>query len=154
MSRELLPDDLWKTIEPLLPPPKRMGRPPASNRKAMLGILFVLKTGISWKMLPKEMECGSGMTCWRRLRDWQKAGVWKKVHRVLLAELRREGKMNLDRAVMDGSNVRALFGGPKRVPILQIRPKKGAKDIFSPTQTATRLLSNLRVLTATIPKRP
>jgi len=93
MPRQLLDDELWKIIEPLLPPskPRRTrfpGRKPVGNREALTGILFVLISGIPWEMLPQEMGCGSGMTCWRRLRDWQKAGVWDRLHRVLLAKLR------------------------------------------------------------------
>ena len=79
MARKLLPDTLWAEIEPLLPkePPKpKGGRPPLPNRGALTDILFVLKSGIPWKMLPQEMGCGSGMTCWRGLRDWHQAGVW------------------------------------------------------------------------------
>ena len=76
MARPLLSDELWALIEPLLPAPKPRryrypGRKPIDSRKALTGILFVLKSGIPWEMLPQEMGCGSGMTCWRRLRDWQ-----------------------------------------------------------------------------------
>lgn len=141
MPQELLPDKLWKDLEPFIPPDpprNRKGRPVIPARKALKGILFVLKSGIPWEMLPKELGCGSGMTCWRRLRDWQKAGIWKNIHLVLLTELRREGKMNLDRAVMDGSNVRALFGGPKRVRIPQIRLKKAPNVTFSQMEKAIR----------------
>ena len=72
----------------------RGGRGPGSRRaadgrKALAGILFVLRSGIPWEMLPREMGCGCGMTCWRRLRDWQKAGVWARLHRVLLDRLGR-----------------------------------------------------------------
>src|ERR671916_2023324 len=79
MAKPLLDDELWEVINPLLPPPKPRrfrfpGRKPLDNRKALTGILFVLKTGIPWEDLPQEMGCGSGMTCWRRLRDWQEAG--------------------------------------------------------------------------------
>ncbi len=92
MAKPLLPDELWKHIEPLLPPPKPRrfrfpGRKPIDNRKALTGILFVLRTGIRWEDLPCELGCGSGMTCWRRLRDWQEAGVWQALHENLLAEL-------------------------------------------------------------------
>jgi transposase len=72
MAKELLPDALWLRIAPLIPPeaPKpKGGRPRVSDRAALTGILFVLKTGIPWEYLPAEMGCGSGMTCWRRLRD-------------------------------------------------------------------------------------
>jgi transposase len=82
----LVGEDLWQAIRPLLPPelPKpRGGRPRVPDRAALAGIVYVLKTGIPWGMLPKEMSCGSGVTCWRRLRDWQKAGVRRKLHRVL-----------------------------------------------------------------------
>jgi transposase len=87
MAKELLPDAFWARIAPLLPPepPKpKGGRPRVSDRAALTGILFVLKTGIPWEYLPAEMGCGSGMTCWRRLRDWYQAGVWRRLHQVLL----------------------------------------------------------------------
>ena len=77
MPAPLLPESLWLIIEPLLPPvsPKpKGGRPPVPARAALTGILFVLRTGIPWEMLPAEMGCGSGVTCWRRLRDWQAPG--------------------------------------------------------------------------------
>jgi transposase len=73
MAALLVSDELWRVIELLIPkhqPSPRGGRPPVSDRMALTGILFVLKSGIPWEMLPQEMGCGSGMTCWRRLRDW------------------------------------------------------------------------------------
>jgi transposase len=155
MTQELLPEELWKTIEPLLPSKKAgPGRPPSSNRKAMLGILFVLKTGIPWKMLPRELECGSGMTCWRRLRDWQKAGVWGKVHRVLLNQLQKEGKLNWKRAVVDASNVRALFGGPKRAPIPRTRLKEVQNAIFLQMEKGILSLLNSPEPTVTTLRKP
>ena len=87
MAKPIVPDGLWEIVEPLLPPepPKpKGGRPRVSDRAALTGILFVLRTGLPWEYLPMEMGCGSGMTCWRRLRDWQEAGVWDELHRVLL----------------------------------------------------------------------
>ena len=78
------------------------------------GILFVLYTGIPWEFLPQELGFGSGMTCWRRLRDWQQAGMWQRLHEQLLAELNAAGALDWSRAVIDGSHVRALKGGPKR----------------------------------------
>ena len=87
MAKELVTDELWEVIEPLLPeePPKpHGGRPRIDDRAALSGILFVLKSGIPWEMLPQEMGCGSGMTCWRRLRDWQEAGIWQAFHHTLL----------------------------------------------------------------------
>src|SRR5207249_2012753 len=91
MSKPLVSDELWARVKPLIPkhhaPTEKGGRPPIDDRAALTGILFVLKTGIPWEDLPCEMECGCGMTCWRRLRDWQAAGVWNRLHEVLLAEL-------------------------------------------------------------------
>jgi transposase len=72
MAKPLVSDELWKVIEPLFPreaaKPKG-GRPRVADRAALTGILFVLKSSIAWEMLPQEMGCGSGVTCWRRLRD-------------------------------------------------------------------------------------
>src|SRR5437763_5387026 len=117
MAKELLPDAFWARIAPLLPPepPKpKGGRPRVSDRAALTGILFVLKTGIPWEYLPAEIGCGSGMSCWRRLRDWQRAGVWDRLHEVLLARLNAAGKMDWSRAVADTTSVRAMHGGKKR----------------------------------------
>jgi transposase len=110
MPAPLLPESLWLIIEPLLPPvsPKpKGGRPPVPSRAALTGILFVLRTGIPWEMLPAEMGCGSGVTCWRRLRDWQAAGVWDRLHRELLDRLRDAHRIDWSRACMDSSSVAA-----------------------------------------------
>src|SRR5216110_3435944 len=118
MSERLIDDALWRRIEPLLPkPPRRrwkaMGRPRIPDRAALTGILFVLRSGIPWQMLPKEMGCGSGSTCWRRLVRWQRARVWRRLHAALLAELRQCGQLDLARAIVDSASVRALRGGKK-----------------------------------------
>jgi transposase len=116
MAKPILPDALWGRIRFLLPdasPRPKGGRPPVGDRAALTGILFVLKTGMGWEHLPKEMGCGSGMTCWRRLRDWQRAGVWSRLHQVLLDELGRDDKVDWSRVSVDGSSVRAK-GGEKR----------------------------------------
>lgn len=108
---------MWERIEPLLPaiPRKRHhpGRKRLDDRKVLCGILFVLYTGIPWEFLPQELGYGSGMTCWRRLRDWHAAGVWRRLHESLLAELNAAEALDWSRAVIDGSHVRALKGGPK-----------------------------------------
>jgi transposase len=113
----IVPDDLWERIEPLLPRCEdalpRLGRKRLSDRLCLQGILFVLHTGIQWEFLPQELGFGSGMTCWRRLEEWNEAGVWQRLHELLLAELNAAGKLDWSRAVIDSSHVRAMRRGPK-----------------------------------------
>lgn len=121
MAKPLLPDALWAIIEPLLPkhePSPKGGRPRLDDRKALTGILFVLKTGLPWEDLPAEMNCGCGMTCWRRLAEWQADGTWDKVHAVLLQRLHDAGRLDWSKCAIDSSSVRAVFGGsiPARTP--------------------------------------
>jgi transposase len=113
---DLVPDSLWERVAPLLPPhpPRRYrfpGRKPVDDRVALAGIVFVLKTGITWNQLPAQAIGCSGVTCWRRLRDWTEAGVWPALHELLLAELRAAGRLDLDRCAVDSSHVHALKGG-------------------------------------------
>src|SRR5690242_17910822 len=116
MAAALVPDELWSMVEPLLPAPRRRpkgGRRPLDNRAALTGIIFVLKSGIPWEMLPLEMGCGGGMSCWRRLRDWQAAGVWQRLHEALLARLREADKIDWSRASLDSASVPAKRGAPR-----------------------------------------
>lgn len=113
MAKKIVSDELWEIVEPLLPPepPKPDGgRPRVSNRAALTGILFVLKSGIPWEMLPQEMGCGSGVTCWRRLRDWHEAGVWEALHPTLLEHLQYADRLDWDRACMDSDSIKAKKG--------------------------------------------
>src|ERR687893_1594898 len=108
MAPPLVTDELWAMVEPLLPPepPKpKGGRPRVPARAALTGILFVLRSGTPWELLPQEMGCGSGMTCWRRLRDWQQAGVWDRVQRVLLDRLGRRNAIDFRPAALDSASV-------------------------------------------------
>jgi len=144
MAQRLIDDALWRRIEPLLPtPPRRrfkaMGRPRVPDRAALTGILFVLRSGLPWQMLPKAMGCGSGSTCWRRLVRWQRAGVWKRLHAVLLAELRQRGQLDLARAIADSSSIRALRGGKKLDRTLPIAVRRGRNITFSLTAKGFRL---------------
>lgn len=84
---------------------------------ALAGILFVLRTGIPWEELPRELGLGSGMTCWRRLRDWQAAGVWHRLHLLLLAELRGADQLDFSRACVDGASVPSPRGARTPAPI-------------------------------------
>src|SRR5574344_1947621 len=102
-NRKHISDKLWSRIQPLLPEAKKSpkgGRPRLDDRRALNGIIFVLSTGIPWEYLPQEMGCGSGMTCWRSLRDWEEAGVWEQLHQLLLEELRKADKLDLSGASM------------------------------------------------------
>uniref|UniRef100_UPI003F6849FF IS5 family transposase n=1 Tax=Nocardia brevicatena TaxID=37327 RepID=UPI003F6849FF len=114
----IVPDDLWEQIEPLLPRPaprvNRAGRKRLPDRQVLCGILFVLHTGIQWEYLPQQLGFGSGMTCWSRLAEWNEAGVWRRLHEVLLAELHAGDRLDWERAVIYSSHVRAARRGPKR----------------------------------------
>src|SRR5947209_2733971 len=112
-KRQQVGDELWEAIAPLIPPepPKpKGGRPPIPPRNALGGILFVLRTGIGWQELTAEMGFGSGSTCWRRLRDWQAAGIWAGLHRTLLDRLGDAGKIDWSRASVDGGSAAAKRG--------------------------------------------
>jgi transposase len=127
MAKSLLPDALWERIHPLLPPPiprPKGGRPQVPDRACLTGIIFILKSGCPWEYLPKEMGCGSGMTCWRRLRDWQAAGVWDAIWKLLLDELGVADALDWNAAVLDSCSVRAVFGGQKLARIPRIAAKR------------------------------
>jgi transposase len=118
------------------------GAQACSNRAALTGILFVLKSGIRWSELPSEMGCGSGISCWRRLRDWQQAGVWDRLHEILLAKLRAADRIDFSRVVIDSTSVRAVGAGEKldRTPPIVRDP---VPNITSPpTPTARRSRSS------------
>ena len=126
MSKRLVSDELWDLIAPLLPPepPKpKGGRPRVPDRAALTGILCVLRSGIPWELLPQEMGCGSGVTCWRRLRDWQRAGVWQRLHHTLLNRLGAAGRLDWSRVSQDSRTVPAKMGAR---PPGRTRPIAGA----------------------------
>ena len=132
MATGLLDDELWRLIEPLLPVRKRRfphpGRKRIDDRRTLAGIL-VLRTGIAWQQLPQELEYGSGMTCWRRLKEWQQAGVFQTLHERLLAQLRAAGRLDLSTAVCDSASLRALLGARRPAPA----PLTGANSAASTT---------------------
>lgn len=142
MARKLVDDKLWEIIQPLLPVPRRRkhhpGRKRLDDRQVLTGILFVLQSGIAWEMLPQEMGCGSGMTCWRHLRAWQKAGVWKRLHQVLLAKLRGAEKIDFSRVIPDSASVRAVHGGKKLDRTQPIAVRQAASTTCSSTHKAFR----------------
>ena len=114
----LVPDDLWAVIEPLLPsePEKpKGGRPRASDRAALAGIILVLRTGMQWKHLPRSDVGCSGKTSWRRLGAWQAAGVWAGLHRAMLEQLQDADALDWSRAALDSASLPAKKGAPRRV---------------------------------------
>jgi transposase len=122
---------LWKAMAPLLPertPSPKGGRPTVPDRACLEGIIFVLKTGMAWQMLPTRLGYGSGSTCWRRFHAWTRLGVWPQLHRHLLRVLGRRGRLNLERAVIDSASVRAQKGGrtPDRTPPIAARTAANA----------------------------
>jgi len=127
--KKLVSDELWEIIQPLLPkhrPSKLGGHPRVSDRVALSGILFVLKTGIAWEDLPQEIGC-SGMTCWRRLKEWNDAGVWVKLQQKILQQLEDSGILDWRRAAIDASSVRAMRRGEKTGKNPTDRAKYGTK---------------------------
>jgi transposase len=149
----IVSDELWELVEPLLPRVERRfrypGRKRLPDREALQGILFVLHTGIAWTHLPRELGFGSGVTCWRRLDEWQRAGVWEKLHALLLARLRAAGELEWSRAVVDSSHVQAKKGAPRRARARLIEPERAPSTTSSSTRAGSRSPGLSRVATAT-----
>jgi transposase len=134
-------DELWERLKPLPTRPRRRrwpGRKPLDDRACLNGILFVLSTGIRWDRLPQQLGYGSGMTCWRRLRDWQQARVWERLHALLLAELYADGRIDWSRAVADSSHIRAKRGGDQIGPSPVDRGRPGSKHHLLTDATGIR----------------
>src|SRR4051794_29410682 len=130
MAAPLVADAFWSLSAPLLPsrPPRpKGGRPPVEDRAALAGILFVPKSGIPWETLPREMGCGSGMTCWQWLRDWQEAGIWQAFHHALLDRLGKAGLIDWSRCSPDAASLPAKAGGAATGPNPTDRGKPGSK---------------------------
>jgi transposase len=136
MAMPILTDELWAAIEPLLPvhvPSPNCGHPRVSDRAALTGILYVLHTGIPWEYLPNEMGCGCGMTCWRRLRDWRKAGVWQRLHESVLHNLRQFDQIEWELASIDSASVPSPpSAGITPAPI----PQCGASSVANTTSSS------------------
>lgn len=140
MSQCLVTDALWSRIAPLLPeePPKpKGGRPRVSDRAALNGILYVLRTGIQWKHLPTELGFGSGVTVWRRVLAWQRAGVWERLHRLLLDALGEAGQLDWTRVVVDTRSVSAKRGAASLAGTRRTVGSRAASSRSSSTAAAS-----------------
>ena len=135
-------DELWELVEPLLPARERRFRYPGRrrlpDRECLSGILYVLHTGIPWHDLPPELGFGSGVTCWRRLEEWQEAGVWERLHRLLLTRLRAADRIDFSRAIVDSSQVQAKKGAPRRARARSTAAGPAPSTTSSSTPRASR----------------
>jgi transposase len=149
----IVSDGLWELLEPLLPRVERRfrypGRKRLPDREALQGILFVLHTGIAWRHLPLELGFGSGSTCYRRLDEWQRAGVWERLHALLLARLRAAGEIEWSCAVADSSHVQAKKGAPRRARARLIEPEAVPSTTSWSTRPGSRSPGRSRAATAT-----
>ena len=121
MARQPVSKELWQQLQPLIPeftPSVKGGahKLGVSNEAAFNGILYVLQTGIPWEDLPQALGYGSGMTCWRRLRDWSATGVWAQLHQAMLVRQRAHDQIDWSRASIDGSSVPSPRGVRKWAP--------------------------------------
>ncbi|MCP2097713.1 putative transposase of IS4/5 family (DUF4096) [Actinosynnema pretiosum] len=135
-------NELWDLVEPLIPVPTRHFRHPGRKRlparECLQGILFVLHTGIGWADLPTELGFGSGSTYRRRMLEWVEAGVWQRLHEVMLTELHAANRIDWSRAAIDSSHDRALKGAlhgsePGRPPQDRGETPLGRRRCRSPT---------------------
>lgn len=140
MSKLIVTDELWSLIEPIFPrhePSPKGGHPPVPDRVCLTGILFVLRTGLPWEDFPHEMGC-CGMTLWNRLDAWRRAGVWQKLHELLLAKLRGAEEIDFSRVIVDSSSIRAVHGGKKRDRAPWTAENPGANTTSWSTPAASR----------------
>jgi transposase len=131
MARELVPDVLWEELKDLIPthpPHPKGGADWADDRRCLRGIVFVLRTGLQWNELPAEAFGVSGVTCWRRLRDWTRAGVWPAMHARVLRDLESAGGVDHSLGVVDSASVRAVKGGRTPARTRRTGPRPGASD--------------------------
>lgn len=139
--QELVTDELWAVVAPLLPrrrPQPKGGRPWVDDRATLNGILYVLRTGVAWKLLPTELGWGSGVTCWRRLRAWQRRGVWKRLHRAMLERLAEADKLDWSRGALDSRSLPAKGGAGRSAGTRPTRASPGASTTSSRTGTGRR----------------
>ena len=128
-----VPDSLWHELEPLIPKVERRFRYPGrkrhDDRACLEGILYVLRHGLPWRALPRLEGLPSGQTCWRRLDEWERAGVWAALLERLQQRLAEAERIDWSRAIVDSSSVRAVHGGKKQDQAPRIAGKRAASII-------------------------
>jgi transposase len=140
---DLVPDQLWAIVEPLLPVPPRPpygGRHRAiPDRNCFAAIVYMARTSTPWRLLPaQELGCGSPATCWRRLTEWANAGVFDRLHLEVLDRLGEHGRLDWSRASVDTMSVRAKRGGTMWAQIRSIVASLGPSFIWSATVAGCR----------------
>jgi transposase len=142
MAEQLVPDEVWAAIQPLLPPKRphpKGGRPWIEDRAVLSGIIYVLRAGVPWRLLPaRELGCGSTATCWRRPTEWANAGVFDALHLAVLDRLGEQGQLDWSRASVDNMSVRARRPGTIWAQIRSIVASLGASSMWSVTATGCR----------------
>ena len=118
LADDLVPDELWALVAPLLPAPPRPpygGRCRAiADRNCFAAIVYMARTSTPWRLLPaRELGCGSPATCWRRLTEWANAGVFDQLHLQVLDRLGQRGQLDWSGVSVDTMSVRAKRGGPR-----------------------------------------
>lgn len=131
MGRVLVSDEFWARVRPVLPVVERRfrhpGRKRVDDRCCLEAIMWVLRTGGQWAMVPaQEIGC-SGKTAWRRMDEWDRAGVWDRLHQVLLDELNAAGEIDWTTGVVDAGSQRAVFGGTSPARTRPIARKTASK---------------------------
>jgi transposase len=143
LADDLVPDELWAIVEPLLPAPPR---PPyggrhrtISDRACLAAIIYMARTSTPWRLLPaRELGCGSPATCWRRLTEWANAGVFDPLHLEVLDRLGEQGQLDWSRAAVDTMSVRAKRGGTRWAHIRSIVASLEARSTWSATGAGCR----------------
>src|SRR4051812_6913496 len=130
MASAQMPDEFFDAVahhlQPERPVGPKGGRPRVDHRTALRVIWFVLTAGTRWEDVPKELGC-SGRTAHRRLRAWEEAGIWDRLHADLLRLLKEADKLDTDTVIIDGVTVRAFGGGEATGPSPVDRSRPGTK---------------------------
>jgi transposase len=133
LADDLVPDELWALVAPLLPAPPRPPyggrRRTISDRNCLAAIVYMARTSTPWRLLPaQELGCGSPATCWRRLTEWTDAGVFDALHLEVLDRLGERGQLDWGQASVDTMSVRARRGGTTWAQIQSIVASLGASS--------------------------